>query len=107
MGFLNACDQASEVVWRKIGAEARRAAFELPAKLWYVGGMADIQTQNVRVAKLVGTWRHFGTFGPAYEIVEAGTEIAAGDRTMRIRVVGTGEELDYRLAEILEDPVER
>jgi Family of unknown function (DUF5397) len=29
-----------------------------------------------------------------------------GDRTMRARVVETGEELDYRLAGILDDPQE-
>jgi Family of unknown function (DUF5397) len=57
-------------------------------------------------ADLVGTWRRFGAVGPVYEIISAGTELAGGDRLMRIRVVETGEELDYRLAEILDDPRE-
>ena len=58
-------------------------------------------------ANLVGTWRRFGAVGPVYEIISAGTELPDGDRLMRIRVVETGEEVDYRLAEILDDPRER
>lgn len=57
-------------------------------------------------ANLIGTWRRFGAVGPVYEIVGHGGERPTGDRTMRIRVVETGEELDYRLAEILDDPRE-
>ena len=58
-------------------------------------------------ANLVGTWRRFGAVGPVYEIISAGTELPDGDRLMRIRVVETGEEVDYSLAEILDDPRER
>jgi hypothetical protein len=29
------------------------------------------------------------------------------DRMMRVRVVETGEEVDYRLTDILDDPLER
>jgi hypothetical protein len=36
-----------------------------------------------------------------------GGELAGGNQLMRVRVVETGEELDYRLSEILDDPVER
>lgn len=57
--------------------------------------------------QLVGTWRRFGAAGPVYEIVRAGRELPDGDRLMRVRVVETGEEVDYRLAEILDDPRER
>jgi len=56
---------------------------------------------------LLGTWRRFGMAGPVYEIIGAGHELPGGDRLMRIRVVETGEEADYRLAEILDDPRER
>ena len=56
---------------------------------------------------LVGTWRRFGSAGPVYEILSAGRPLADGDQMMRIRVVESGEELDYRLAEILDDPRER
>lgn len=58
-------------------------------------------------AKLVGTWRRFGAVGPAYEIVGAGPDLPGGDCLMRIRVVESGAEIDYRLAEILDDPRER
>lgn len=61
----------------------------------------------LHVADLVGTWRRFGIAGPVYEIIGAGREIGGGDRLMRIRVVETGEELDYRLIEVLDDPRER
>jgi Family of unknown function (DUF5397) len=49
----------------------------------------------------------FGVAGPAYEIVNEGTELPGGDRLMRVRVVETGEEVDYRFTDILSDPLER
>jgi hypothetical protein len=58
-------------------------------------------------ANLLGTWRRFGVAGPVYEIIGTGEALQDGDRLMRVRVVETGEELDYRLAEILDDPRER
>ena len=58
-------------------------------------------------ANLIGTWRRFGAVGPVYEIIGSGNELPDGDRLMRIRVVETDEEVDYRLAEILDDPRER
>jgi hypothetical protein len=61
----------------------------------------------IQPSSLVGTWRRFGAAGPVYEIIRAGDDLPGGDRLMRVRVVETGEELDYRLAEILEDPSER
>ena len=59
-----------------------------------------------RPGNLVGTWRRFGSFGPVYEIVGLGEDRSDGDRWMRIRVLETGEELDYRLADVLGDPKE-
>ena len=56
---------------------------------------------------LVGTWRRFGLVGPVYEIIGLGKELPDHDRMMRVRVVESGEELDYRLADILDDPRER
>lgn len=58
-------------------------------------------------SNLVGTWRRFGVAGPVYEIVSAGTDLPDGDRLMRVRVVESGEEVDYRYSEILVDPLER
>lgn len=56
---------------------------------------------------LVGTWRRFGLVGPVYEIVGLGAELSDHDRLMRVRVVETGEEVDYRFTDILNDPLER
>ena len=56
---------------------------------------------------LIGTWRRFGSAGPVYEIIGLGTALPNDDRLMRIRVVESGEEVDYRFAEILDDPRER
>lgn len=56
---------------------------------------------------LIGTWRRFGINGPVYEIVGIGNELAEGDRLMRIRIVETGEEVDYRFTDIVDDPKER
>jgi hypothetical protein len=57
--------------------------------------------------ELVGTWRRFGAVGPVYEIIGEGPELPDGDRLMRIRVVESGEEVDYKLTDILDDPKER
>jgi hypothetical protein len=57
-------------------------------------------------ANLIGTWRRFGAVGPVYEIIGTGDQLPNGDRRMRVRVVESGEELDYPLAEILADPRE-
>ncbi len=55
---------------------------------------------------LVGTWRRFGVVGPVYEIIGIGQAIDH-DQLMRIRVVESGEEADYRLTDVLDDPRER
>jgi hypothetical protein len=56
---------------------------------------------------LVGTWRRFGSVGPVYEIIGVGKELANHDHMMRIRVIESGEEVDYRFTDILDDPRER
>lgn len=56
---------------------------------------------------LIGTWRRFGPAGPVYEIVGLGKLLPGDDRLMRIRVVESGEEVDYRCSDILDDPRER
>ncbi|MBF0607654.1 MAG: DUF5397 family protein [Candidatus Magnetobacterium sp. LHC-1] len=56
--------------------------------------------------ELVGTWRRFGEIGPVYEIIGAGEILPDGKRLMRIKVLESGEEVDYSLANILEDPRE-
>jgi hypothetical protein len=56
---------------------------------------------------LVGTFRRFGPFGPPYEIIGIGAEEPRGDRWMRIRVLESGELIDYKFSDILDDPKER
>jgi hypothetical protein len=56
---------------------------------------------------LVGTWRRFGVVGPVCEIIATGAELPDGDRFMRVRVLESGEEVDYRISDILDDPRER
>lgn len=60
----------------------------------------------IEAEQLVGTWRRFGPVGPVYEIIRAGEPTPGGDRIMRVRVVESGEELDYKLTDILDDPSE-
>ncbi|HAS51523.1 MAG TPA: hypothetical protein DCS21_07195 [Gammaproteobacteria bacterium] len=64
--------------------------------------MLQIQPRN-----LIGTWRRFGQFGPVYEIIAEGKKLPEGDETLRIRVIESGEELEYKLTDILDDPKER
>jgi len=48
---------------------------------------------------LVGTYRKFGAEGPAYQVLRK-----LDERTVRVRVVETAEELDYPVQESLDDP---
>lgn len=55
----------------------------------------------------IGSWRRFGAVGPVYEIVGPGTPRPQEALRMRVRVLETGGELDYPLADIFDDPRER
>ena len=44
---------------------------------------------------------------PVYEILKAGEKLPDGDHMMRVRVLESGEEVDYRLTDMLDDPRER
>lgn len=59
--------------------------------------------RKARPRDVIGTFRRFGPAGADYEICA----IAATrpEMTMRIRVLDSGEELDYRYASIVADPV--
>ncbi len=61
----------------------------------------------MRTQAVVGTWRRFGVVGPVYEILGEEGDLPDGDKLMKIRVVETGEEVTYRLTDILDDPKER
>ena len=68
--------------------------------------MAQTHFNHPQPASIVGTWRRFGAVGPVYQVIGEGAELPNGDRLMRVRVVGTGEEVDYRLTKVLDDPRE-
>lgn len=56
---------------------------------------------------IVGTWRRFGVVGPVYEILGKERDLPDGDTVMRVRIVETGEEVESKLTDILDDPAER
>lgn len=60
----------------------------------------------VDMGVLVGSFRRFGLFGPAYEVIGPGASEAAGEPRMLIRLLETGEETEYRVESILVDPIE-
>ena len=66
-----------------------------------------MQLQQRLPQRLIGTWRRFGIFGPVYEIVSKERDLPNGDSLMRVRVVESGEEIAYKLTDILDDPKER
>ncbi len=65
-----------------------------------------MDTVQLDVNALLGTWRRFGVAGPVYEIIGIGNTKNNVDQTMRIRVIESGEELDYLLSSVLDDPRE-
>ena len=54
---------------------------------------------------LLGTYRRFGPVGPVYKVVDVIRELD-DDTLMKIIVVQTGEEAEYRYTHILDDPEE-
>ena len=53
---------------------------------------------------LVCTWRRFGSVRSVYEVLSAGRTLAGCVQMMRIRIVESGEEFDYHLADTLDNP---
>ena len=53
---------------------------------------------------LIGAFRRFGPYGPAYEVIGEGASGTAEGTLMKIRVLETGEETEYPLSDILADP---
>lgn len=58
-------------------------------------------------AQLVGSFRRFGLYGPVYEIVAVASVSPVEGLLMQVRVLESGERLDYPLSDILDDPLER
>jgi hypothetical protein len=64
--------------------------------------MATAVTQPVAVP--VGVFKTFGEYGPMYEVLGSAPRGPKGEM-VSIRVFHSGEELDYPLNEVLEDPL--
>ena len=54
---------------------------------------------------LIGTFRRFGDLGPVYDVLDIARS-SPDESRMHIRVVESGEELDYPYSAIIEDPTE-
>jgi hypothetical protein len=55
--------------------------------------------------QILGSFRTFGLLGPVYEILDLADPKTGPDVNVRVRVVESGEELDYPLAAALDDPL--
>ena len=55
---------------------------------------------------LIGTWRRFGDIGPVYQILAFDRCLGNGEWLMRVRVLESGEEVDYKLSDLDDDPRE-
>lgn len=53
---------------------------------------------------LLGVFKTFGEFGPPYQVVEPVCQLADGDWMMRVRLLESGEEVEYRYTHVLDDP---
>lgn len=53
---------------------------------------------------LLGVFKTFGVFGPAYQVIDAVRQLADGDWMMRVRLLETSEEVEYRYTHVLGDP---
>ena len=62
---------------------------------------------HIEPQRVVGTYRRFGIVGPVYEILSKERDIENGDVMMRVVVLETGEEVECKLSDIIDDPVER
>lgn len=68
--------------------------------------MSTPQLTPPSTSDLGGRFHRFGADGPAYEVLKAEAAASAGDWLMRIRILTTGEEVDYLASRIKADPTE-
>jgi hypothetical protein len=54
-----------------------------------------------------GAIKTFGAFGPKYEVRELLRRLDDGDWLMRVRVIDSGEEAEYRYSRMQADPEAR
>jgi hypothetical protein len=56
--------------------------------------------------QLLNTYRRFGRFGPAYQVIGIIRQLEGGDCLMKVHVVESEEDVEYPLSNILNDPAE-
>jgi hypothetical protein len=66
--------------------------------------MSDALTLEFPAPSLIGAFKTFGAFGPAYEVIAPIQPLADGDWLVHIRMLETGEDAEYRYTRILDDP---
>lgn len=53
--------------------------------------------------ELIGHIKRFGAFGPAYEIMSVARKLAS-DWMLKIRLIETSEEMEYKYSHAKDDP---
>ncbi|MGZ4957634.1 MAG: DUF5397 family protein [Methylomonas sp.] len=53
---------------------------------------------------IIGTIKTFGTIGPAYQIIEPIEHLKDGDWMLKIKLLETGENAEYRYTHAINDP---
>ncbi len=62
-----------------------------------------MQTEHFPSPELLGQFRQFGEFGPAYKIMTLIRPLEDNDWLLLIQVTETGEEMEYRYSSIQND----
>jgi hypothetical protein len=52
-----------------------------------------------------GKYRRFGEYGPVYKILGEAETLPDGEVMLRVQLVETGEEAQYRLSHAIDDPI--
>jgi hypothetical protein len=66
--------------------------------------MAEPATAPFPAQDLIGTFRTFGPAGPAYQVMAPLQPLPNGDWMVRVRILESGEDAEYRYTDLLEDP---
>ncbi len=67
--------------------------------------MSDVRAEQLTGPQdIVGTYRRFGPVGPVYVVAGVLQDLEDGDTLMKVTLVESGEEAEYRYSSILDDP---